>query len=63
MLMATLVDDSVNVFYNDSLFDEFIVHVKCAVLIDVSKLEHICGMCVKCNIEHSVTTVDQTKYI
>jgi len=38
MLMATLVDDSVNVFYNDSLFDEFIVHVKCAVLIDVSKL-------------------------
>jgi hypothetical protein len=44
MLMATVVDDSVIAYNNDVLFDEFIEHVKCEVPIDVSELEHICGM-------------------
>jgi hypothetical protein len=63
MLMATVVDDSVIAYNDDALFDEFIEHVKREVPIDVSELEHICGMRVKCDIERGVTTVDQTEYI
>jgi hypothetical protein len=63
MLMATVVDDSVIAYNDDALFDEFIEHVKREVPIDVSELEHICDMRVKCDIERGVTTVDQTESI
>ena len=63
MLMATIVDDSVIAFNDDSLFERFIAHVKREVPITVSELEHICGMRVKYDMEKGVTTVDQTEYI
>jgi hypothetical protein len=49
MCMTTVVDDSVIANNNDALFDGFIAHftVKCEVPIDVSELEHNCGMRVK----------------
>ena len=63
MLMATVVDDSVIAFNDESVFDKFIEHVKREVPIAVTDLKYICGLCVKCDAVSGVTTVDQTEYI
>ncbi len=63
MLMATVVDDSVIAFNDESVFNKFIEHVQREVPIAVTDLEYICGLRVKCDAASGVTTVDQTEYI
>jgi hypothetical protein len=41
--MATVVDDSVVAFNDDSLFEAFVVHVLREVPVAVTDLEYICG--------------------
>ena len=63
MLMATVVDDSVVAYDDQTLFDKFIAHVEREVPIAVSELEHICGLRVRRDLERGVTYVDQEEYI
>jgi hypothetical protein len=61
--MATIVDDSVILHNNDTLFQDFKAVIKKHVLITIKNLSHMCGLRVTHNVVNCKLKVDQQEYI